>query len=184
MKCRDCTSCEKGFFSSQPEEYVCIGVKEPFVIDNINTDCTEYSEEYWKNVILKNKKEIDLKDVLVLYDEESEQIFYEPNDFVDYYWDKYLFGKEYERLSFNDFFEEYVPHKLWNCYKEKLHIDAKSIVEEACWNLHEDAFDSIPDREIKKLQDYLDEWCREQRCAETYFPSDKEFVIVKKEWFG
>lgn len=43
MKCKDCEACRKGFFSSKPETYVCIGVKEPFVIDNINVECTEYS---------------------------------------------------------------------------------------------------------------------------------------------
>ena len=42
MKCKDCGCCHKGWFSSEPEAYVCIGVKEPFVIDNIYSDCTEY----------------------------------------------------------------------------------------------------------------------------------------------
>lgn len=42
MKCRDCSACYKGFFESKPEAYVCIGVPEPFVIDDINVECTEY----------------------------------------------------------------------------------------------------------------------------------------------
>lgn len=42
MKCRDCSACHKGFFASKPEAYVCIGVPEPFVIDDINVKCTEY----------------------------------------------------------------------------------------------------------------------------------------------
>ena len=44
MKCRDCTSCKKGWFSSNPNEYVCIGVKEPFTINDINAECTEYKD--------------------------------------------------------------------------------------------------------------------------------------------
>lgn len=44
MKCKDCNSCKKGWIKSLPEEYVCIGVKEPFLISNINTECTEYPE--------------------------------------------------------------------------------------------------------------------------------------------
>ena len=44
MKCKDCDACQKGFFRSKPEAYVCIGVKEPFVIDDINVECTEYPE--------------------------------------------------------------------------------------------------------------------------------------------
>ena len=48
MKCRNCTSCAKGWFSSRPSKYVCIGVKEPFVINDINQECTEYSKEQWE----------------------------------------------------------------------------------------------------------------------------------------
>ena len=43
VKCKDCNSCRKGFFASKPDSYVCIGVQEPFVIDDINNECTEYS---------------------------------------------------------------------------------------------------------------------------------------------
>lgn len=42
-KCKDCNACEKGFFKWLPNEYVCIGVSEPFVIKNINNLCSEYS---------------------------------------------------------------------------------------------------------------------------------------------
>ena len=45
MKCRDCTSCKKGWFLSNPDEYVCIGVKEPFTINDINAECTEYKDK-------------------------------------------------------------------------------------------------------------------------------------------
>ena len=45
MKCKECEACRKGFFASKPEAYVCIGVPEPFVIDDINVDCTEYPEK-------------------------------------------------------------------------------------------------------------------------------------------
>lgn len=50
MKCKDCSACRKGFFKSKPDKYVCIGVKEPFVIENIDSYCTEYPE--------KNKPEL------------------------------------------------------------------------------------------------------------------------------
>ena len=45
MKCCECSSCAKGWFESQPDSYVCIGVPEPFVIDDINVKCTEYPEK-------------------------------------------------------------------------------------------------------------------------------------------
>ena len=42
MKCKDCHACRKGYFESKPQAYVCIGVNEPFVINDINVECTEY----------------------------------------------------------------------------------------------------------------------------------------------
>ena len=183
MQCKDCDCCKKGFFSYMPDDYVCIGVKEPFLIDDINMKCTAYSDEYWRH-IKNGKTEILLKDALALYDKEEEKMFYEPDDFVDYYWDKYLYGKEYKTMGFDEFYEDYIPHILWNCYKEELHINASRIVEEACEDLHEDAFDSIDYRDLKELQKYLDKWCKEQTCTVTYYPSDKEYVTVEREWFG
>lgn len=48
-KCKDCGACNKGFFKSRPNDYVCIGVKEPFVITDINSYCTEYPEDKIKD---------------------------------------------------------------------------------------------------------------------------------------
>lgn len=45
MRCKDCGSCEKGWFPSRPYDYVCIGVKYPFVIDDIDAECTEYEDK-------------------------------------------------------------------------------------------------------------------------------------------
>lgn len=45
MKCKDCDSCRKGFWASKPEAYICIGVKEPFEVTDINHECTEYPEK-------------------------------------------------------------------------------------------------------------------------------------------
>lgn len=42
MTCKECNSCKRGYFKSRPEEYVCVGVKEPFVIGDITCQCTEY----------------------------------------------------------------------------------------------------------------------------------------------
>lgn len=50
MKCRYCNACQKGYFKSQPDKYVCIGVPEPFVIEDVNSFCAEYpkkNEEIW-----------------------------------------------------------------------------------------------------------------------------------------
>lgn len=60
MKCRECNSCHKGYFDSKPNAYVCIGVKEPFVIKDIDVECTEYPEKRNK-VAIMNTAEMWLK---------------------------------------------------------------------------------------------------------------------------
>lgn len=42
-RCKTCDYAKRGFFASVPEAYVCIGVKEPFVIsDYPNAKCSAY----------------------------------------------------------------------------------------------------------------------------------------------
>ena len=52
MKCRNCNYAKRGYFQSLPDAYVCIGVKEPFVIeDYLNAECTEYKDENTKSIV-------------------------------------------------------------------------------------------------------------------------------------
>ena len=69
MKCKDCNSCCKGYFKSQPDKYVCIGVKEPFVIEDINNECTEYLE---KN--RESKNNVHIKHISLNVSEEIRHI--------------------------------------------------------------------------------------------------------------
>ena len=42
MKCKECDNCKQGYFESRPYSYVCIGAKVPFIINDIEHECTEY----------------------------------------------------------------------------------------------------------------------------------------------
>ncbi len=54
IKCQNCYSCViKGCIP------YCYGVKEPFEINNIYDDCTEYTKEYWNTVLSKPTNDID-----------------------------------------------------------------------------------------------------------------------------
>lgn len=46
-KCNECDACVKGYFKSKPDAYVCIGVKEPFVLNakDLNKPCTQYKSK-------------------------------------------------------------------------------------------------------------------------------------------
>ena len=83
MKCKDCDCAKRGYFQSRPDAYVCIGVQEPFVIENYpNAECTQYKHiikgsgttsndglymELFiiKNGVRYNAKTIDMKDMSV-----------------------------------------------------------------------------------------------------------------------
>jgi len=56
-------------------------------------------------------------------------------------------------------------------------IDASNVIEMACNGLHDDAMDSC---DVKELQNILDEWCKEQSGALTYYPDYKIGVIIDK----
>lgn len=71
MKCKDCYSCRKGWFRSAPDKYVCIGVKEPFVIDDINVECTEYPENREEG-----RRNMKSSELLLSLDGESLDVFY------------------------------------------------------------------------------------------------------------
>ena len=49
MKCRECGSCYKGFWASQPESYVCVESEEPFEILDINMECSKPSNSEQPN---------------------------------------------------------------------------------------------------------------------------------------
>ena len=150
-------------------------------------NCDGYSEQESEEKRIKyhetiNKaKEIELKDMsYYMYDEESEQYFCDEFSFADHWWELYQEGN-HDCSNFDEYFDKYVPKVLWNCEEIKISIDADSIIENACEELHEDARDYISDE--KELQEFLDKWCEKQSGTTTYYPCYKEYVKVQKEWF-
>ena len=131
--------------------------------------------------VINKAKEIELKDASeYIYDEESEQYFCDEFSFVDHWWDLYQEG-DHDCSNFDEYLEKYIPKVLWNCEEVKISMDADSIIENACEELHEDARDNISDE--KELQDFLNKWCAKQTGTTTYYPCYKKYVRVRKEWF-
>ena len=58
MTCRECDCAKKGFFTSAPNSWVCIGVKEPFIINDLDVQCTEYEELRNKQGVTKNRSRL------------------------------------------------------------------------------------------------------------------------------
>lgn len=117
-----------------------------------------------------------------VYDKNSDRFFEDTDGFVGYYLEEYSYKKA-KYNSFDEFFEECVPKVLWNCSVEHMSMDADSIIESACEELHEDAEDSISGKDRIELQQILNDWCRKQIGTETYYPNYDEYVKVHKDWF-
>lgn len=151
-------------------------------------DCEEYKKHIAAKRKLKYQKTINgarkINWNLVseyVYDEKSDRFFANEDEFVDYYWDLYQQGKQCCH-NFDEYFENEVPKVLWCCEKSKIEIDATSIVETACEELHEDAYENIDD--IDELQRYLDMWCDKQSGTTTFYPCHKMYVEVTKDLFN
>lgn len=139
----------------------------------IEKDKEEKKIKYQETI--EKAKEIDIESVSTyLYDEQTDHYFAEIEDFVDEYKDNTDYENDEEML-------ENLPEVLWVCSKAEISIDADSIIENACEELHEDARDSVSDE--KELQEFLDKWCAKQTGTTTYYPCYKEYVRVQKEWF-
>jgi predicted kinase len=50
MRCKDCSCLRYNWIKDRPEEPWCIGVKHPFKIENIDHECTEYTDDNFINV--------------------------------------------------------------------------------------------------------------------------------------
>ena len=130
---------------------------------------------------IEKAKEIELKDASeYIYDEESEQYFSDEFSFVDHWLYLYQEG-DHDCSNFDEYFEKYIPKVLWNCEEVKISMDADSIIDNACDELHEDARENISDE--KELQEFLDKWCAKQGGTTSYYPCYREYVRVQKEWF-
>lgn len=108
----------------------------------------------------------------------AKMCYYEevPNEYKGMlYWEDYQHNNGFF-YDFNDLYEycedagEELPDYVWGTQTDMIHIDADYIVEAACEDLHEDAYESIDYTDMKKLQKMLDDWCKEQTCTITYYP--------------
>jgi len=129
--------------------------------------------------MISKAKEVDLEDVSSdtwFYDEQTDDYFSGVDGFVDAYKDNDEFSDDKEML-------ENLPEVLWLCDGVNISIDADSIIENACEELHEDAEDNISGQDREELQELLNNWCKKQTGTTTLYPNYKKYVRVRKEWF-
>lgn len=148
-------------------------------------DCVQYKakEEEEKRIKYQEKilksEEIDIQNIdsdMWFYDEQTNDYFSDIDSFVDVY-------KDYDENESDEEMMNNLPEVLWLTDHVNISMDADSIIESACEELHEDAYESISYEDKKELQTVLDEWCSKQTGTRTVYLNYKMYVRVRKEWF-
>lgn len=161
-----CQSCYNGV------QKLCEFCGEPFKQPGYrHCDCDgfkrdeEEKEMRKREEVVAKAKEIQESDVeTYLYCEEFDSFYPDMDDFFDSY-----------ACNYNDEQIYVKPDKLWVCTEKQIWMDAYSLTENACDELHEDAFEQC---DIASLQDMLDGWCIEQTGTTTYYPCFKKYVMI------
>lgn len=116
------------------------------------------------NEKVANAVAVDEKDVdTMLYCEEFDEYY----DTVDDFFDDYACNHEEDG--------DERPVRLWVTSVEKISVDAANVIENACSDLHEDAYEQCDEKSLQKL---LDDWCKEQAGTTTYYPCFKQYVEI------
>lgn len=137
----------------------------------MNEDCRNHWEAERENRLLS-------KAIITSYDDV-------PNEYKEMmYSDSY----PYNEGCFTDIEEliEYcndedipLPEYVWSTQKIPLSIDASSIIESACEELHEDAYENITDED--ELQELLDNWCDKQSGVDSYSVNYKYAIRIDSQ---
>lgn len=148
-------------------------------------DCKQYKakEEEEKRIKYQEQiskaEEVNIKDIdpeMWFYDEQTDDYFSDIDSFVNSY-------KDFDEYESDEEMMNNLPEVLWLTDPVDISMDANSIIESACEELHENAYENISDEDTKELQYMLDEWCKKQTGTRTVYPNYKKYVKVRKEWF-
>lgn len=150
-------------------------------------NCEQYKENEANKKRIRYQETIDKAKKIgwdsaseYVYDEKSNRFFSDEDEFADYYWDLYQCG-DHGYQNFDEYFENEIPKVLWDCEKTRIKINAESIAQDACEDLHEDAYSNIDG--LNELQSYLDAWCDKQSGTTTFYPCYSSYIEVTKDLF-
>lgn len=132
--------------------------------EGFKRDEEEKRTKKWVETVVKAKEVQESEVTTFLYCEEFDSYHPDVEDFFESYACNYNDEQIYTR-----------PDRLWVCSVAEISLDADSIIESACDELHEDASENC---DYESLQKLLDSWCKEQSGTTTYYPCYKEYVKI------
>ncbi|WP_312107699.1 hypothetical protein, partial [Lachnoclostridium sp.] len=135
----------------------------------MNKNCLEQREVDNENRLLSKATKVNYDDAPDEYKEMMYSNKYPYNEgYFDDLWE-FIERCEDEEIT--------VPDYVWSTQKITLSMDAGSIIENACEELHEDANQNITGE--KELQDFLDAWCHKQTGVESYIVDYRYAIKVR-----
>lgn len=183
MKCIECDCCHKGYFESQPDKYVCIGVKEPFVIPDVSAECTEYPTNRNAHVAHKYLHELFQDGNLPFPYGEEDCADFDARDTFNL--DNTLIAWLYERLRyFQDEASKIIDFEQpLYMYGEKVLIDGEETTQRKCIDR------MVEDCKTILLFDYganFNDWREEEKYfADTIEPAkDDLFMVLSKVYWA
>lgn len=146
------------------DKVFCTGLEEEDPMENMTDEELEaLNAEILADMGCHEVKEADAH--CMLYCEENEALYESTLEcMLDY-------ENDPKQFSFK-------PFRLWTTTEESIHLDAATIVEEACEDLHEDAAENC---DVKGLQKLLDDWCSGQYGTKSIIPNKTEYVKIHWE---
>ena len=154
---------ERGFIAKCPVCYdgiinLCPICRQPVRGMCMNEECrtirdAESEQKRFDKAVKSEYKDVPAEHTEMLYSERygyNEDYFSDIDEFMEYCED-------------NDI---EVPKYVWSTEKTRLSIDADSVIEQACDDLHEEARQNVTDED--ELQEFLDAWCAKQTGTDTY----------------
>lgn len=116
-----------------------------------------------RNKKVSNAVAVDEKDInTMIYCEEFDEYY----DTIDDFFENYFLNHENGSVK---------PQILWVTSVIEIYIDASDIIANACMDLHEDAYEQCNKGSLQKL---LNDWCKEQTGATTYYPCYQQYVVI------
>lgn len=145
-----------------------------------------YKDQTYLHCDCEEQKKVDEQERIKKWNEKvSKAVLVDEKDV-----DTMLYCEEFDKYydTVDDFVDDYVcnhkedgnerPVRLWVTSVETISIDAYDIVRDACEDLHEDAMDNISSEDFTRLQNFLDEWCKDQAGTTTYYPCYEQYVLI------
>lgn len=139
--------------------------------------------ELFDKSIKLNYNDDEAKSMQMMYSEHygyNEGYFSNWDEFFEYWFDtcyELLGTEEDEEIN------ELKPKYVWGTYEASLSFDIDNILEMATEELHEEALNSITEKDYKELKDLLQTWANKQSGTITYYQDYKYSILIPWELY-